>query len=113
MTTLRAYSLGFILSLALTVAAFWLAGERVFEREFLIAALIALAVIQLLVQLICFLHLGREPRPRWNAIMFAFAVFTVVVLVGGTIWIMNHLTHTQDINEIYPSGEITPQAQDD
>ncbi|OGC84335.1 cytochrome o ubiquinol oxidase subunit IV [Candidatus Adlerbacteria bacterium RIFCSPHIGHO2_12_FULL_53_18] len=120
MSTLQNYSIGFLLSIAFTLAAFWLVwqhvqGAALFSAEKLVVLLVGLAVAQLYVQLICFLHLGAEKqRPRWSLIIFAFAAVVVVVLVGGTIWIMYHLDrgHT-DLSEIYPSGTVSPQTQDD
>jgi len=80
----------------------------------MITLLITLAVAQLWVQLIYFLHVGSEQKPRWHAITLGFAAFIVIVLVGGSIWIMNHLKqNTHNFSELYPSGEISPQAQDD
>ncbi len=119
MKTARLYILGFGLSIALTLIAFGLTHyhlttEHIFPpHNGMIAMLIALAVLQLFVQLVCFLHLGQEPKPRWNALVLVFASFIVIIVVGGTIWIMNHLMHAQDLSEIYPSGEISPKGQDD
>ncbi len=96
MTTSRTYVLGFALSTILTLTAFGLTGYHVtggslFTRELLIVVLVGLAVAQLIVQLTCFLHLGKENKPRWNLITFTFAVLVVVILVAGTLWIMSHL----------------------
>ena len=102
MTTIRKYILGFGLSVALTLTAFWAATQSG-PKEFIIASLVALAVAQLFVQLICFLHLDEEGKPRWNFITFLFTAFVVIVLVGGSIWIMYHLEHnmTDDTSEIW------------
>jgi cytochrome o ubiquinol oxidase operon protein cyoD len=111
--TLRTYILGFTLSVMLTLAAFWFVGQN-FSREVGVVVLVALALTQLIIQLVCFLHLGAEQKPRWHLITFVFAAFIVLVLVGGTIWIMYHLDQGHgDLEEIYPLGEISPQAQDD
>ena len=101
MNTARIYIIGFTLSVLLTLAAFWLVGQT-FTREVVLVFLVTLAVAQLWVQLICFLHLGREQKPRWHLITFAFAAFIVLVLVGGSIWIMYHLDHqTHDTSEVW------------
>ncbi|MES2006501.1 MAG: cytochrome o ubiquinol oxidase subunit IV [Patescibacteria group bacterium] len=99
MKTLHAYILGFILSIGLTLFAFSMvqmhldSGHVAPSHEVAIPALITLAIAQLLVQLILFLHLGREQKPRWNLIALCFALFVVTVVVGGSLWIMNHLHH--------------------
>ena len=103
MTHLRSYIIGFVLSVALTLAAFWLVTQD-FSQNVLLVGLVTLAVAQLWVQLICFLHLGDEKKPRWHAITLFFAAFIVVVLVGGSIWIMYHLDHNmmpEDTSEIW------------
>ena len=119
MKTVRTYIRGFVFSVALTLAAFglvfwYLEGTSALSREVLIVLLVALAVAQLFVQLFCFLHLGAEEKPRWNAITLAFAAFVVLVLVGGTMWIMYHLDRGHaDLSEVYRGGVISPQTQDD
>lgn len=52
-----------------------------------------LAAAQALLQLLLFLHLGLEENPRWNLIMFFFMVFVIVILVGGSLWIMANLDY--------------------
>lgn len=120
MKLLRIYLLGYGISLVLTLAAFGLVQKHVdtghaFPSHGALAfALVVLAIGQLAVQLVCFLHLDQEKKPRWNLAILALAAFIVAVIVGGTLWIMNHLEHGQaELSEIYPSGEISPQAQDD
>jgi len=50
-----------------------------------------LAVIQMFVQLIFFLHLGKENKPRWNTLIFAFMLLVLLIVVLGTLWIMHSL----------------------
>jgi cytochrome o ubiquinol oxidase operon protein cyoD len=93
------YSVGFVLSIVLTAAAFLLVHIHVAHHHqspsdsFIMAALPLLAVIQLFVQLIFFLHLSRESKPRWNALALSFAVTVVVILVIGSLWIMSNLNY--------------------
>lgn len=91
------YIIGFVLSLVLTLIAFGLdqvheASGHVFPtHETLLPVLSILAVVQLLVQLIFFLHMGQEKKPRWNLMAFLFAVLIATILIGGTLWIMHNL----------------------
>ena len=87
----KSYTLGFIVALILTNAAFVIVQSNSIDGWMLVAALAGLAIIQLWVQLHFFLHLGRESKPRWNLLMFLFAVIVVVILVFGSLWIMNNL----------------------
>ena len=108
----RTYTLGFVLSLLLTVMAFSFVAQGALAPQVLLLALVALALLQLVVQLVCFLHLGREKAP-WSVAAFAFAIFTVVVLVGGTLWIMGNLKHQDDMLQIFKEGVVSPQTHDD
>jgi cytochrome o ubiquinol oxidase operon protein cyoD len=93
--SVRSYVIGFALSLVLTLTAYILVSERLAEGWALIYALAALAVLQLSVQLIYFLHLGRESKPRWNLHLLVFAVGVVGILVFGSLWIMQNLSYNQ------------------
>ncbi len=108
LTSSRTYVIGFALSTLLTLAAFglvfqYIAGSLPIAREWLIVALLVFAVAQLIVQVTCFLHLGSETKPRWQLITFLFSLLVVVILVGGSIWIMTHLTHNmmQDTSHVW------------
>jgi cytochrome o ubiquinol oxidase operon protein cyoD len=100
--SVRAYVTGFSVSLLLTVAAYVLVTQKIYTGGVLAAAIITLAIIQLFVQLVFFLHLGRESKPRWNALALVFAAVVVGILVLGSLWIMSnlnyHMTSPQDIN---------------
>lgn len=91
--TVRSYTAGFVLSLILTLAAYLLVTRNVFSGWGLVFALAGLAVTQLLAQLLFFLHLGRESRPRWNLTVMLFAVMVVAILVFGSLWIMKNLQY--------------------
>jgi cytochrome o ubiquinol oxidase operon protein cyoD len=92
------YVAGFGLSLLLTLVAFFLVAHRnskpdVFTHRFLMVSIVALAIVQLFVQLLFFLHLDRESKPRWNLLVAGFAAMVVLILVAGSLWIMNNLNY--------------------
>jgi cytochrome o ubiquinol oxidase operon protein cyoD len=91
--THASYITGFVISLILTLTAFGLVYNHLLHGNAVIAAIVSLAIIQLFVQLVFFLHLGRESSPRWNLVFFMGAVTVVIILVFGSLWIMNHLTY--------------------
>jgi len=97
--TLLSYISGFILSIVLTLAVFFLVNDHVvtgheaFSHGFLTVAIMSLAVVQLIVQLIFFLHLGNETKPRWNLAVFLFMMVVLIVIVGGSLWIMDNLNY--------------------
>jgi cytochrome o ubiquinol oxidase subunit IV len=95
--TLNKYVSGFVLSIALTMASYLLvqahlgSGKQVLAQPTILIAILVFAVAQLAVQLIFFLHLAEEHRPRWRLLLFALAVVFVLILVIGSIWIMANL----------------------
>lgn len=96
---IRSYILGFIISILLTLAAYFLvqahigANTQSITTEFVIYSLFILAVTQLIVQGIFFLHLGREANPHWNLLFFISTIGIVLIVVVGAIWIMHHLNY--------------------
>jgi cytochrome o ubiquinol oxidase operon protein cyoD len=90
---LKTYIIGFIASVALTLAAYVLVVNHSFSRVWLITAILLLAMVQFTVQLVFFLHLSAERKPRWKFLAFSFMVGVVLILVLGSIWIMNNLNY--------------------
>lgn len=95
--TLRSYTVGFILSVALTFGAYYVVVHHLVPNA-AVPFLIGLAMLQLLVQLLFFLHLGREASPRWNTLAFLFSFTIVAILVVGSLWIMYHLDYSHDLS---------------
>jgi len=91
--SLQSYVLGFLISLVLTLAAYILVVQRIFTDWMLDLAVAILAIAQALLQLALFLNLAKEAKPRWKLIVFLFMVLIVVILVFGSLWIMNHLNY--------------------
>ncbi len=114
--TIRTYVLGYALSVVCTLVAFGLVAwhmqtHHTFpSHEMIYASLMALAIAQLFVQVIFFLHLGRGSSARWNVIVFCFALFIVISFVGGSLWIMKNLRHNT-MQNMYIGGVISPETQ--
>jgi cytochrome o ubiquinol oxidase operon protein cyoD len=102
---IKSYIIGFILSVLITSLAFYLAflhvasGHITFSHQFLTAALLSLGILQFVVQSIFFLHLINKSS-RWNLVVFASTVSIVLVIVVGSIWIMNHLNYNMTSHEV-------------
>lgn len=110
---LVAYATGFGLSLLLTITAYVSVVNQSVSRNMLIAVVVGLAVAQLLVQLVFFLHLGREARPRLNLVVFLFMLLVISILVIGSLWIMQNLDYhmtpkqmDQELLEQYDQGGL-------
>ena len=97
---LGTYVTGFVFSLLLTLAAYLVVVREVVALQLVVPIIVGLALVQLFVQLTFFLHLGREPKPRWNLMAFLFMVLVVFIVVAGSLWIMANLdynmTHRTD-----------------
>ena len=87
------YLIGFILSIGLTLAAYFIVVDKWLSGWGLTFGLAVLAIAQLLVQLFFFLHLSRRPSQRWKVVVFGFALVVVIILVFGTLWIMYNLNY--------------------
>lgn len=94
--TLTSYVVGFGMSIYLTLMAYLSVTHHLFSRRVLLFVLPTTALLQFVVQLIFFLHMGREFKPRWKLYVFLFMLVIVIILVAGSIWIMANLNyHTQ------------------
>ena len=92
-STTTSYLFGFVSSLILTISAYLLVTSNLLHGWAQILVLAILATTQLVVQLVCFLHLGRRSKSRWNLIIFLFMAVVVVVVVFGSLWIMYNLDY--------------------
>lgn len=90
--TIARYAIGYILSLILTLTAYNLVVYRS-ANIWLVAGLLVMAVAQMIVQLVFFLHLGEEASPRYKLTSFLFMSGVLVIIVVGSIWIMNNLDY--------------------
>lgn len=89
-----AYLIGYVLSLVLTVNTFVIVSDPYVEKSTSLIVLLALlAVLQVVAQLVFFLHLGQEEKPRWNSMAFWTMSMVVLFIVIGSIWVMNNLDY--------------------
>jgi cytochrome o ubiquinol oxidase operon protein cyoD len=89
--TVKSYIIGFVLSIILTFASYFTVSSYGFSIKVTYISLAILAFLQLFVQLVFFLHLTSEEKPRWNLVSFAFTFIITVILAGGSLWVMYHL----------------------
>ena len=89
----RGYLLGVALATVLTIASFWAAQPHLIYAPGIPIALGVLAVAQMGVHLVFFLHISSGPDNTNNILALAFGVMIVILVVGGSLWIMDHLNH--------------------
>ena len=93
----KQYTIGFILSVILTVIPFGMVMAGGFGRGIVMAVIAITAVAQVLVQLVYFLHMNSSSEQRWNVIAFIYTVLCIAVLLVGSVWIMNYLHYNMMI----------------
>lgn len=91
--TLKNYIIGFVVSLILTLTAYFLVVGSTVTGITLLLLLAGLALAQMIAQLWYFLHLGGEARPRYRLASFLFMGLILFIVVAGSVWIMQHMDY--------------------
>ncbi len=91
--TVKTYVIGFILSLLLTFSAYLFVLKNVFASALIFYSIIGFGTLQAFIQLIAFLHLGKEAKPRWNLLIFLFMLLVTAIIVTGSLFIMKSLNY--------------------
>jgi cytochrome o ubiquinol oxidase operon protein cyoD len=86
-----AYVIGLGLALVLTGVSFWVASTSVLWGPGVAVGLVVLAIAQMGVHLVFFLHITSGPDNTNNVLALAFGVLIVFLVMVGTIWIMAHM----------------------
>lgn len=89
--TVKSYVIGFLASLVLTATSFFLVVARALPEQILIYTIVTLALVQAILQLLFFLHLGQEAKPRWETVVFYFMVTILLIIALGSLWIISDL----------------------
>ena len=85
------YVIGLGLALLLTAVSFWVASTSVLWGPGVAVGLVVLAIAQMGVHLVFFLHITSGPDNTNNVLALAFGVLIVFLVMIGTIWIMAHM----------------------
>ena len=85
------YTIGLLLALALTATSFWVANTHALWPRGVPLGLAVLAVAQMGVHLVFFLHITTAPGSTNNTLALAFGVLVVTLIVTGSLWIMADL----------------------
>ena len=93
-STVKGYSIGFILSVILTVIPFWLVMGKVFDSSSTTAfVILGFAAVQIVVHMIYFLHMNTKVEGGWSMLALIFTLVLVVITLAGSLWVMYHLNH--------------------
>jgi cytochrome o ubiquinol oxidase operon protein cyoD len=88
---IQGYLFGLVFAVALTAASFYVVYTHLIWGPAIPVALVVLAVAQIGIHLVFFLHLTTDPDNTNNVLALAFGVLIVTLIMGGSLWIMDHL----------------------
>jgi cytochrome o ubiquinol oxidase operon protein cyoD len=87
------HTIGFGLAVLLTASSFALAATHLLTPASLVAALVVLAIGQMVVHLIFFLHITTAPAHKTNVLAILLTLLIIALVVIGSLWIMSQLNH--------------------
>lgn len=93
-----AYVIGLALALVLTGISFWVASTSSLWGPGVAVGLVVLAIAQMGVHLVFFLHITSGPDNTNNVLALAFGVLIVFLVMIGTIWIMAHMNTNMTVS---------------
>ena len=85
------YTIGLVLAVILTATSFWVANTSLLWAPGVALGLAVLAIAQMGVHLVFFLHITTGPDNTNNVLALAFGLLIVFLVVVGSLWIMNNL----------------------
>ena len=85
------YVIGLGLATLLTLVSFFIARTTLVWQPSIPVALTVLAVAQMGVHLVFFLHITSGPDNVNNVLALAFGVLIVFLVIVGSLWIMAHM----------------------
>jgi cytochrome o ubiquinol oxidase subunit IV len=85
------YTIGLALAVILTATSFWVANTSLLWAPGVPLGLAVLAIAQMGVHLVFFLHITTGPDNTNNVLALAFGVLIVTLVVAGSLWIMTNL----------------------
>ena len=85
------YTVGLALAIIATIASFIVAQTNLLWPPGIPVGLIVLALAQIGIHLVFFLHLGSGPDSTNNILALAFGVLIVFLVIAGSVWIIANL----------------------
>jgi cytochrome o ubiquinol oxidase operon protein cyoD len=101
---IQTYTIGLVLATFLTVTSFLVVHTSLIWGPGIPVMLAMLAIAQMGVHLVFFLHMTTAPDNTNNVLALAFGVLIVMLVIVGSLWIMDHLN-----SRLMPTGEMMRQ----
>src|SRR4051812_46950192 len=102
---IRSYLIGLALSALLTIASFGLPMTGLVWNPGVPVALGVLAVAQMGVHLVFFLHITTAPDNTNNVLALTFGVLIVTLIIAGSLWIIANLNHNMAAMDVMMNME--------
>jgi cytochrome o ubiquinol oxidase operon protein cyoD len=87
------YLTGLGLAVLLTATSFFVAGTSLVWEPSIPVALVVLAIAQMGVHVVFFLHITTGADNTNNVLALAFGILIVTLVMAGSLWIMSNLNH--------------------
>jgi cytochrome o ubiquinol oxidase subunit IV len=87
--SVKSYVIGFVLSIILTIIPLVLVLNHMLPVGPTVFGIVAMAVLQFLVQLFFFMHVREGERPQYNVMALILGMIFVITIVAGSVWIMS------------------------
>jgi cytochrome o ubiquinol oxidase subunit IV len=100
------YVIGLGLAVLLTAVSFFVSGTTWVWGPSIPVALVVLAIAQMGVHLVFFLHITTGPDNVNNVMALAFGVLIVFLLLAGSLWIMENMNYNMT-----PMGQMMQMQQ--
>ena len=95
------YTIGLVLAVLLTATSFWVANTALLWPPGVALGLVVLAIAQMGIHLVFFLHITTGPDNTNNVLALAFGILIVLLVVAGSLLIMTNLNEN-----MMPSSEL-------
>ena len=95
------YTIGLMLAAVLTATSFWVANTSLLWSPGIPLGLVVLAIAQMGIHLVFFLHITTGPDNTNNVLALAFGILIVLLVVAGSLLIMANLNEN-----MMPSSEL-------
>ena len=100
----RSYLTGLSLALVLTVIPFSLVYYKPVATNVILLVIAVAAITQIVIHLKYFLHLSLIDTPRESLLALCFAAILILIMVGGSLWIMFDLHYRMGPLEHRPAS---------
>jgi cytochrome o ubiquinol oxidase operon protein cyoD len=110
--SVKSYTIGFILSIVVTLIPYLALTSHAVAADTFLYVAVGAAIVQLLVQLVLFLHLSFKKASLLNSILVSYTGVMVLTIVIGTLWVMHNLNKNMEAqHNVYMDEVYSPQKQ--